>query len=85
MEKYSIVFEGGKCRSGDGKPTTLGGSIRLLREKRGMTQAELAKKAGMAQARVCQIENDFRGGNVTLKTLIKISAGLGYKLDINIK
>ncbi len=85
MKKHSIVFEGGRCRDGAGNPTTLGRIVKLLREKSGMSQAELAEKAGMAQARVCQIENDFRRGNITLKTLIKISAGLGYKLDINIK
>jgi transcriptional regulator with XRE-family HTH domain len=53
--------------------------LRLLREKRGLTQQEAAEKAGMSSRQHWnQIESGRRGG-ITLETLDKIAAALGVK------
>jgi len=49
--------------------------IKLLRESLGMSQKELAEKAGVAQSTVHNIES---GGNYTHKTIQKLAAALGH-------
>lgn len=52
----------------------IGKGIKTLRKERGLSQIELADKAGITQAALSQIENGKRPGNETIK---KISETLG--------
>jgi DNA-binding XRE family transcriptional regulator len=53
--------------------------IKVWREYRQMTQAELAEKSGMAQATIAQMEGGKRVGSVTV--LKKIAEALNLDLD----
>lgn len=53
--------------------------IRLYRLKERLTQAELAKKAGLTQQQVSRIEN---GGQTTLRNLQKALHAMGYVIHI---
>ncbi|MGB7748393.1 MAG: helix-turn-helix transcriptional regulator [Verrucomicrobiia bacterium] len=53
-----------------------------LRERRGMTQADLAKAIGTRQANVSRLERFDT--NLTLGTLEKVAEALGVKLKINL-
>ena len=53
---------------------SIGANIRQIREKKGISQSELAKKCGVSQSMICQIE---RGTKVpTLPLSIDIAAAL---------
>lgn len=61
----------------------IGFKIRSAREKKEMTQAELASRIDKKRSFISKIEND--GENVTLKTLYDIvERGLGGKLKIEV-
>lgn len=61
----------------------IGSKIRSAREKKGMTQAELASKIDKKRAFISKVEND--GENITLKTLYDVvERGLGGKLEIEV-
>jgi transcriptional regulator with XRE-family HTH domain len=62
----------------------IGNRIRELREKRGLTQEQLAKRVKMMQSRISNIENSVRGDNLTVLTLKRIAAGLGAKVKITL-
>lgn len=51
--------------------------VKMLRESLGMSQKELAERAGIAQSTVHYIES---GGNYTHKTLQKLAAALGVSV-----
>ncbi|OFA11429.1 antitoxin HipB [Lentilactobacillus sunkii] len=51
------------------------------REAAGITQQELADKAGIPQTTVARIE---RGSNTSIETLTKIACALGKKVTISI-
>ncbi len=55
----------------------LGERIEELRRKRGLTQEELAEKAGLHRAYFWDIE---RGRNISIKTAYDIARALGIKL-----
>lgn len=56
-------------------PYFLAANVNALRTTRGMTQAELAKAAGVAQPRIAEIE---RGdANPRLSTLARLASALG--------
>jgi len=56
--------------------------IHALRKQRGWTQAELAKKSGIAQERISLLESaDFE--SLTLKTLNKLSRAFDVNLKVN--
>lgn len=62
----------------------IGVKIRAAREKRAMTQAELADRIEKKRSFISKVEND--GGNITLKTLYDIvERGLGGKLKIEVQ
>lgn len=63
------------------KPGKLGEMLIQARATRGLNQHELAKKAGVAQATVSQIESGFtqNPGFVTLK---KLFGALNYDLRV---
>jgi DNA-binding XRE family transcriptional regulator len=71
-EAYPIeIFE----RSLDGETR-----IKLFREYRGMTQAELAKRAGLSALYVSQLETKRRSGSQA--TLRKIASTLDVDIDL---
>ena len=62
----------------------IGLKIRAAREKKEMTQAELAGRIDKKRTFISKVEND--GGNITLKTLFDIvERGLGGKLNIEVE
>lgn len=56
---------------------TLGKTIKRLRERKGMTQEDLADKAHIDVSYLAKIENGYV--NTTIRYLIKISRGLSVK------
>ncbi len=52
-----------------------------LREQRGLTQVELAKRVGMTQSVIARLESP-KTGNVELKTLVRVAAALGARVRI---
>ena len=54
--------------------------IRIWREHRGMTQQELASRAGISKAFLSQIESGKRKG--TVDTLSALARSLGVPLDV---
>lgn len=61
----------------------IGVQIRNAREKKKMTQTELAERIDKKRTFISKIEND--GGNITIKTLYDIvEHGLGGKLKIEV-
>ena len=61
----------------------IGFKIRNAREKKEMTQAQLASKIDKKRTFISKVEND--GENITLKTLFDIvDRGLGGKLKIEV-
>lgn len=61
----------------------IGFKIRSAREKKEMTQAELASRINKKRTFISKVEND--GENITLKTLYDIvERGLGGRLNIEI-
>lgn len=62
----------------------VGIQIREAREKRAMTQSQLANRIDKKREFISKVEND--GGNITLKTLFDIvERGLGGKLSVQVQ
>jgi transcriptional regulator with XRE-family HTH domain len=55
--------------------------IRVVREQRGLTQAELAKKTGMKQSRISAIEDEDYG-SWSVNTLRRVAHELGVRLRV---
>lgn len=60
--------------------TSIGEGIRVIRKRAGLTQSELARRAGVSRNAVSMVENDT--SNSTLNTLIAICEALGYGLTV---
>lgn len=58
---------------------TTGKRIREIREKRGLTQEELAKKAGMSKGFLSDVENDKT--NIGSQGILKLANELGASVD----
>lgn len=58
--------------------TLLSERLRALRDTRGLSQRDLAKKAGIYHTQVAMIESATRPP--TLRTLVKIADGLGVNV-----
>lgn len=56
---------------------TTGERIREARERAGLTQVDLAERAGMSKSQLYQIETDWRGRVPTVATVQRIAAALG--------
>jgi transcriptional regulator with XRE-family HTH domain len=54
-----------------------------LRKRRGLTQAALAKRSGVSQPMIAQIESG-KLNNLTLKTLARTARALGASLEIDL-
>lgn len=60
----------------------LSNRIAALREKRGLSQAELARKVGTTQAGISRLENP-NYQNYSLATLGKVANALGARLKVD--
>lgn len=56
-----------------------------LREKTGLSQIELAKKAGVSQPMIARLEKGDRQRTPTFDTIYKILKALGYEMSINVQ
>lgn len=56
----------------------MAGQIKMLRERRGMTQEQLAQKSGIGRSHLARLETGKQ--DPTLSTLEKIAAALGVKV-----
>jgi transcriptional regulator with XRE-family HTH domain len=65
-------------RSGGGAPS-IGARVRELREKKNLSQSELARRCGMHRSDLCKIEGGDIG--VGLKRLERIALALGVSLS----
>lgn len=59
--------------------------IKSARKKKKLSQVGLAKKAGVSQARIAQIESEQGIGKVTFDALFDILHLLGYDIKITAK
>ena len=57
--------------------------IAALRKRRGLTQAALAKRSGVSQPMIAQIESG-KLNNLTLKTLARTARALGASVKIDL-
>jgi putative transcriptional regulator len=53
--------------------------LKDIRDKRGLTQLEVAKKAGITQAYYCDIENGNKNYKVPVATAQSIATALRFK------
>lgn len=56
--------------------------IRWRREEKGLTQTDVARRAGVSQQQIAKLENP--DGNPTLATLEKVAAALGLRLEVHL-
>ena len=63
----------------DGAAARFAGNLRALRELRGLTQAELGSRAGIAAASVSHFETGQRGPS--LESLVRLAEALDVSLD----
>ncbi|MFZ0607628.1 MAG: mobile mystery protein A [Xanthobacteraceae bacterium] len=56
------------------------GWIRAIREALGMTTGQLAKRLGVHQPRVVELERGEAGGNITIKSLERAAEAMGCRL-----
>jgi len=56
------------------------GWVRAIREALGMTTAQLAKRLGVQQPRVVELEHGEANGNITVKSLERAAEALGCRL-----
>ena len=59
--------------------------VHALREREGWTQAELADRAGMRQARISLLESLDYEGSVNVKTLVKLAAAFDVALMVRFR
>lgn len=55
-----------------------------LRESRGLSQLQLAKRLGITQSAIAQLES-AQPKNVELRTLVRVAAALGAQVDVSIR
>ncbi|MHB0772914.1 mobile mystery protein A [Bradyrhizobium sp. 1.29L] len=56
------------------------GWLRAIRDALGMTTAQYAKRLGVSQPRIVELEKSEQGGSVTLNTLQRAAEALGCRL-----
>lgn len=58
---------------------TTGETVKMLRQRSGLTQGELGERVGVTAAFICQIENDDR--SPTIKVAKRIADVLGCTVE----
>ena len=61
---------------------TIGLELANQRKRKGMTQAEVAKKIGTSAPQLSRTER--RPGNVNMRTLMRYAAAVGMNLDVRL-
>lgn len=56
-----------------------------LRSRNGISQSELAKKAGVSQPMVARLEKGDSSRTPTFDTIFKVLKALGYTMSINVQ
>lgn len=56
----------------------------MLRKRRGMTQSELARRAGMHRPAIVMIENG-RQSDLNIEALIRVADALGVSIDMLVR
>lgn len=56
--------------------------ITTTRKKKGLSQAALAKKVGVSQGRIAQIESGIGTGKISFDVLLTILTTLGYHYKV---
>lgn len=59
------------------------GMISDVRRKKGLSQAALAKQAGVSQGRIAQVESGIGTRNISFDILFSILSRLGYDFRIS--
>jgi DNA-binding transcriptional regulator YiaG len=59
--------------------------LAVLREKEGITQAELARRLGVSQPVVARFESGNKQRRVEVATIVRHAAALGYELLVSFK
>ena len=73
--------EARKLIEGEIESLRVGTQIARMRQKKRLSQAQLAARAGMSAPNVSRIENS-PAQNMTLETLVKIARALGRGVDV---
>jgi DNA-binding XRE family transcriptional regulator len=55
-----------------------------LRESRGLSQAQVARRVGVTRSAIAQLES-ARPDNIELRTLVRVAAALGAHVDVSIR
>ena len=55
-----------------------------LRESRGLSQAQLARRVGVTRSAIAQLES-AQPDNIELRTLVRVAAALGAHVDVSIR
>ena len=55
--------------------------LRALREARGWTQVELARRSGVAQSTISSIESGVRGANMGAALSLRLARALGVRIQ----
>jgi predicted DNA-binding mobile mystery protein A len=63
-----------------GSPRPTKGWLRAVRDALGMTTAQYARRLGVSQPRIIELEQSEAGGGVTLNTLQRAAEALGCRL-----
>jgi transcriptional regulator with XRE-family HTH domain len=74
-----FMYREPKCNTNGGEKLTTGKRIREIREKREMTQEQLAKKAGMSKGFLSDVENDKT--NIGSQGILRLANELGASVD----
>ena len=58
------------------------GKLREIRERQGLSLADIEEQTGMTRANLCRLENE--GRNVQLRTLERYARALGCRIEIQL-
>jgi len=64
------------------KALRIGAELAKIRQRKGLSQTELAAKAGMSAPNISRIENS-PSQNLTLETMLKLFGVLGYDVSVS--
>ena len=62
----------------------VGQDLVALRESRGLSQAQLARRVGVTRSAIAQLES-AQADNIELRTLMRVAAAVGAHVDVSIR